>query len=194
MKECWQRFENWLAIYAPNLIEALNPGASVDEIDELQKVIGKKLPNDFIEFYMIHDGQQFKTGNLVDCEALLSIEHIIYNWKSWKESLDDKHFEESGVPFTSEPEVGIKNNWWNPLWIPFVEDGSGYFICIDLDPSTDGKNGQIIRMRHDSSLRNILGSSFSEWILNYVSELEAGVYVYTKQWGIVHKDSVFNKP
>lgn len=194
MKECWQRFEKWLANYAPDLIEALNPGASMEEISDLEKLIGKKLPNAFIDFYLIHNGQKFKSENLIDCESLLSVEHIIYNWKVWKELLDTKTFEELGVLYTSEPELGIKNNWWNPLWIPFVENGCGDFTCIDLDPSSDGKYGQVIRMWHDMSERELLGNSFSEWILNYVSGLEAGVYVYTEQWGIVQKDSVFNQP
>src|ERR1051325_4380886 len=89
---------------------------------------------------------------------------------------------------------GIKDDWWNSFWIPFTHDGAGNHICIDLDPTPNGKYGQIIRMWPDSPDRELYASSFSEYISNYISDLEKDEVVYAKNWGLVEKDSPFNQP
>ena len=34
----------------------------------------------------------------------------------------------------SDPDVGIRNNWWNDKWIPITYDGAGKHDCLDLAP------------------------------------------------------------
>jgi cell wall assembly regulator SMI1 len=187
----WLRFEKWLEGNAPHLLQQLNKGATQTEIDQLETLIDKKLPDDFIEFYKIHNGQQYSQEGIINHEQLLSIEYIIGHWENWEGLLCE--FENEDDPITSEPDEGVKDNWWNPLWIPFTHDGSGNNICIDLDPSKQGHFGQVIRMWHDSSYRELYASSFTEWFENYISGLEAGKFVYAEGWGLVDKDSPFNR-
>jgi cell wall assembly regulator SMI1 len=93
----------------------------------------------------------------------------------------------------SDPEDGVKNDWWNPLWVPFTFDGSGNHTCIDLDPAPNGSVGQVIRMWHDAPCGELYASSFTEYISNYILGIETGKYVYAKGWGLVDKESVLNQ-
>jgi cell wall assembly regulator SMI1 len=192
MNQLWLRFENWLAKNAPHLLQRLNPAAKQEDIDKLETTIGRELPEDFILFYKIHNGQTTKEGRefLVNCEELLSIDNIIFEWNVWKSLLDNDSFGK----LTSEPDEGVKNNWWNQLWIPFTADGCGNYVCIDLDPSTSGNFGQVMELRYDMACRNLFANSFTDYISNYVIGLETGKYICVEGWGIVEKDSVFNQP
>lgn len=40
---------------------------------------------------------------------------------------------------------------WSKGWIPFVEDGSQNYLCIDLDPGPRGKAGQVVRWKRSSN-------------------------------------------
>ena len=196
MQEIWTRFLKWLQVNAPHLIEYLNAGVSTNDLETLEKSIGKPLPIDFVEFYKIHDGQNREPGPecLIDAEELLSTENIVFHSEKWKSLVADNTFIYFGVPATSDPDIGVKDDWWNPFWLPFTHDGSGNHICIDLDPTSDGQYGQIIRMWHDTPWRELLAPSFKEFILNYLIGLENGKFVYSKDWGLVDKDSAFNEP
>ncbi len=192
MEQYLKRFDNWLQINAPHLLSIINLGATKADIDKLEKVINKKLPDDFVNFYRIYNGQDEEKSRegLINSEELLSIDSIVKQWLCWKGLLDDGTFED----ITSEPDDGVKNDWWNPLWIPFTNDGSGNHICIDLDPATNGNVGQVMRMWHDSGYRELYATSFSDYISNYITSLENGKYIYAKDWGLVDKDSLFAKP
>lgn len=169
----------------------LNEGVTDKKIASVEKTIGKALPEDFKQFYKVHNGEIENGQGILLGEEFLSVERIIEEWNIWKDLLDNKEFIEDGVAIESEPDAGIKNNWWNPFWIPFTYDGSGNNICIDLDPSQDGNYGQIIRMWHDDATRELLANNFTEWIRAYTDDLEKGNYVFSDDYGvIIHKDDL----
>jgi len=77
------------------------------------------------------------------------------------------------------------------LWIPITANGSGDNYCIDLDPTDEGQKGQIIRMWHDDPQRELVSSSFRQWIYDYIADLENNVYEASDDigWGgVVRKD------
>lgn len=183
----WNRFENWLTKNAPHLPAELNASASQDAISKLEKKISGALPKEYIQFLKIHNGQNRDCEGLIETEELLSTKRVIEEWSVWKELMEKGDFKNS----QSQPDKGIKPDWWNSKWIPITYDGSGNHYCIDLDPDKDGKSGQIIRMWHDSAERKFIADSFKEWILNYLIDLEKGKYVYSEDWGgIINKDDL----
>jgi len=187
MKEIWKSIELKLLEIAPDILGNLNDGATDHEVGVLEKLITVKLPADFIEFYKTHNGQKTGSAGLIECEELLSIERIIDEWKVWKDLLDNKDFEDN----TSTPDKGIKNDWWNALWIPITYDGSGNHYCLDLDPTDQGSYGQIIRMWHDDPERSLEAASFKEWITAYKDKLIGGQLVYSEDYfGIIDKAEV----
>ncbi|NLR78558.1 SMI1/KNR4 family protein [Chitinophaga eiseniae] len=192
MQQYWIRWENWMTQHAPRLLNLLRSGASFESVESLEKLIGTALPPAFKTFYAIHDGQQKARAGLIDADQLLSMEDITAQWYHWKDQLDAGTFTWRDEPIQSTPDTGIKNDWWNPLWIPFTSDGFGNHLCIDLDPAPGGKHGQIITLWHDDSHRAILAPSFEAWLEDYLTALEKGEYIFVKKWGIVHKDTFLN--
>lgn len=191
MKEIWKSFELKLADIAPDILNNLNTGVTEADVQDLENTISAKLPVDFIEFYKVHNGQTTESAGLIECEELLSFDRIKDEWQIWKDLLDQKEFEDTNGPYTSTPETGIKNDWWNALWIPITYDGCGNHYCLDLDPTIEGNYGQIIRMWHDSDERTLEATSFKNWLTEYKDNLEKGQLVYSKDWfGIINKEKV----
>ncbi len=187
MKETWTKIEKWLKTNAAPIYESLNEGATEEDFEELEDLINKKLPENFKAFYRRHDGQSPTSDGMIDAEELLSISRIMEEWEVWKD-LDDKGVFDDSV---SDADNGVREDWWNPLWIPVTCDGSGNHYCLDLNPDEGGKKGQIIRIWHDSAERELIANSFEEWINDYADDLEAGYFIYSEEWGgIVDKEDL----
>ena len=178
MEEVWKQYENWLAANWPNGLKALNPPASEAEITALENAIGINLPSDFIECLKIHNGQSDESG-LFDRDIFLSTHEILREWAIWKELLDSEDFK----GYESEPEIGVRNDWWHSKWIPFTANGYGDNFCLDLAPIGNGNAGQILSMLHDDPRRGLLAPNFEAWFSKYVSAVIAGDYVFSEKEG-----------
>lgn len=172
------------------MLSLLHTGVEQNDIDELEKVIGKKLPADFVESYLIHNGQEEgeERLTLIQGQYLLPVKWIIKGWKTRKEIMEQILRETGDNQVTSDPEDGIKDDWWNPFWIPFTYDGSGNNICIDLDPAPGGTYGQVITWYHDSGYRELYADSFEDYLDFYIAGLERGKYVFIKDVGLNDKE------
>jgi len=84
MEEYWTRFKTWLRANAPHLLLRINEGATQDDINTLQSLIGRPVPQDFVEFYKIHNGQKEEYGfeGLLYSDRLLPLHDITRTWKA----------------------------------------------------------------------------------------------------------------
>lgn len=185
MKDLWNRLERWLATHAPQVLEGLNPGASRQQITQFEEKLGVKLPQDFVQAYLIHNGQDRASPWLIDAQELLSLDRMTQEWEIWKKLF----YADTFVGHKSKPIGPIKDDWWNPRWLPFTFNGFGDHLCIDLDPPAQGTRGQIITMWHDDSERRLLSVSFREWFADFVNALEMSRYEFSEEYGgVVEKE------
>jgi cell wall assembly regulator SMI1 len=180
MEEIWQRIDLWLQANTPQIFETLQSGASEAQIAEVEAALSIKLPEDVRASYRIHDGQSAYKEGLFEGREFLSLARIREEWEVWKDLLDSGDFKGC----ESEPDVGIRNDWWNEKWIPITYDGAGNHDCLDLAPADGGTVGQIITMYHDSSDREIVSSSLREWLQKYVDGLESGQFMLQENYGL----------
>lgn len=178
MKNLWNSFEAWLSSNFAEGLEDLNPPATDDEISHLEHHLGFSLPADFVDCLKIHNGQKNTAGGLFEATEFLSTRRIAEEWKVWKELHDGGDFEGN----LSNPAEGVKNDWWNPKWVPFTYNGAGDHFCLDLDPAPGGQSGQVITMWHDFGERALLAPSFQVWFQNYVQAILDGKYVYSEDY------------
>ncbi len=161
--DCWSRIEGWLAANVPSGIEFLAPGATPDQIENAEKVLGIRFPNDVRQSYLLYNGApQFNALQILGYGEFLCLERMVEEWNVWKGISDsDEEFRE----YQSKPDAGIAKVWWNRGWIPFCADGGGDSLCIDLAPIQEGNYGQIIELIHDGAYRPLLAPSFTLYIV-----------------------------
>jgi cell wall assembly regulator SMI1 len=188
VEEIWGEIKSWITKNAPHLLNFLAPGASIQDIEAAEAKLNLKFPQAFKEFYLIHNGQIDESECLVYQQAILSLKRIVSEWQTWMDLLKDGAFIFEGNFLTSASNPGIRNDWWNPKWIPITRDGCGDSFCIDMDPTDGGKSGQIISMWYDIDSRELMSDSFENWITQYASELSKGNYIYEERLGIWKKE------
>lgn len=183
----WQRLETWLGVHAPDLLADLQPGATEQAIQQTETFLGVQLPEDFKAVYRRHNGQDEASDWLFNGREFLSLERIQEEWQVWKELLDGGDFDHSA----SEPDTGIRTDWWHAQWIPITYDGAGNHDCLDLAPAEGGTVGQIIEFWHDDPDRKVLAESYGTWFAAFVLACESGQYIYSEEYGsIVDQDAL----
>jgi len=170
MAALWQRAEAVLKSKYPARHKALRKGASNSQLAALEQLIGAELPEDFKSSLRLHNGQEENGEGVLRDWELLSTDRIADEWKIWKELYDGGDFADA----EGSPGPGVKPHWWHPLWLPLTSNGGGDHQCLDLDPASEGKRGQVIQMWHDDAPREVQGASFEAWFEGFVNDLEAG--------------------
>lgn len=179
MKELIENLKKWLKENIPHLENPFQNGANREELNKLEEKLHVQLPEDFKSFYILCNGQNADAPYITPLGELLSLEGISFQWELWKSLMDNAVFQNN----FSEPDKGIKNDWYNLKWIPVTYDGSGNHLCIDLDPADGGNVGQVITMWHDSPERERVAGSFTEWLALFVDQLNEGYFRYDEEMG-----------
>jgi len=177
----WSRMEAWLSSNAPEVLASLQPGATGEAIAEAEAVMGIQFPEVVRQSYRIHDGQLSEGPWLADGRELLSLDRLLDEWRVWKDLLDGGDFD----GMTSEPDDFIRNDWWNPAWIPLTYDGAGNHDCLDLAPSAIGSAGQMIDFYHDSAERTRLAGSFDEWMATLAADMETDQLMLSEEYNAI---------
>lgn len=125
------------------------------------------------------DGFRWHESRALRARSISLLNRLVQYWQSWKEVLENGDFDR----IRSEPDDGIRNDWWNPGWIPITQNAAGDHLCLDLAPTPEGDVGQIIPLWHDTPERTLEAVSFEEWVTAFADGLERGLYVYSKGYG-----------
>jgi cell wall assembly regulator SMI1 len=117
----------------------------------------------------VHDGSNDRAA-LFECYYLMSLNELVDRWTMMRNGIEEGYFE----GFNPNPQGPIKRVKWNTHWIPILNDGSGDYICIDLDPAEGGVVGQIILTDHEVGPERMLAIGWREFLLEYADALEEG--------------------
>ena len=141
----------------------LNPPATLEQITEFEKLIGKELPKDIKEFYLTANGQKYESEYSIVRPGfnLMPLEECTKAVKGLKQRSGQKMSsglsEMVGVKFNQH---GVKDEYdWHDKWVPIATDHFGNYLCIDYDPAQGGKPGQLISVYFDDVGRNIFAYS-----------------------------------
>lgn len=165
--DIWKNIESVLQDKAPQVLNDWNPPASQQEIQDLEKQIGKKLPEDFKEWLQLHNGQQDVGSWIVEFGYFLDTSEIFSNWQINNDVNEDY-----------EPE-NKDDVWWHKRYLPFVGNGGGDSLAMDL------KTGSIVKHYHDQGIITGGPDSFKEWLYTVWQVFEAGQFSVDDEGSLV---------
>src|SRR5262249_25041501 len=141
-------------------LPTLRPPATRAALQQVEKAIGQRLPDDVRESYRIHDGQnegaeenQPVPGVFFGMRPLPLAEErgVEWCWRQHVVFLPEKIGEEDPEVrgnFMSFPPDAIRLARMRAGWIPLYWDSDRNFFGIDLDPGPRGVKGQVIPFSH----------------------------------------------
>jgi cell wall assembly regulator SMI1 len=146
----WDRIEALLGDDAEDL---LNPGASDDEINELETQLNQQLPTDVRDSLKRHNGMDADHDDIPGTR-LLSTEDIYEEWDANNDAYADTNDDVLNHPEIAADVIGFPDGLtqpgiWNTTWIPITADGLGNNMVTDLNPGPNGTPGQILTINHD---------------------------------------------
>jgi cell wall assembly regulator SMI1 len=166
MHRQWEKLEEWLKANKRAVLADLNPPADDAAVRDLQSKLRVLLPDDFIGCLKIHNGQRGEAEPLFGADAFLPSRRVLMSWSTWNDLLEGGDFDGQ----EARPDGTVKPVWWSAGWIPFASNGGGDYLCLDMDPPTQGKMGQIIRVYHDVADRIVIAPGFGPWFDRFVNE------------------------
>ncbi|HPB67589.1 MAG TPA: SMI1/KNR4 family protein [Candidatus Omnitrophota bacterium] len=179
MGESAEALISYLKNHHPDIVKTLNPPAEQLALDRFERMVGRKLPQDFRGLYLLMNGQKKENlPALLNGYELLSLEDIEINWKKMKATYANR------VDFLTAGKADgpVRSFWWYPMWIPFAKTVYGDYYCLDLFPTRKGKIGQIIEFRQDNVLRRHMGYSLNDFIGEYEKGLQTGKYYWDPEY------------
>jgi cell wall assembly regulator SMI1 len=185
----WQRLKAWFAQHLPVVIRSLRRGATAKKIRSVERALGRKLPEDLVESYRLHDGQEyplFDAPGLVYGLPLLPLTNCLREWRHWKEARegDEDGMRSLDAGCVSFPDGAVRQLYTHTAWVPVSEDCGGNNLGIDLDPGPKGTAGQVIVFgRDDDDNHCVLAASWGQFLTDLAEELEAGNYRIEQQEG-----------
>lgn len=182
IQRIWKRIEQGLEIiHASEAITYFQPGATDEEIQSVESLLGITFPKQVRASYRIHNGSQ---GHALIGDpdqrtlVLCSLGEIVAEWNmlkkyadGWKEDFEkDAWLEGDGSP------ILVRVEGWNLRWIPILTN-NGTHTCLDLAPTPHGKVGQIIKNDPEDGTQ-WLAWSWLDFLSTFADDLEAGQYKY----------------
>jgi cell wall assembly regulator SMI1 len=181
MDDVWARIEIWLSAHAPEILEILNKGTTTEDLEKLEHTLGYVLPDDLKTSLKIHNGQDQDAEGFLDSWELLSVERMLGRWTFLKEFYDAGEFAENSVSIKGN----LANEWWSPAWLPITDNGNGDYHYLDLTPGST--YGHILTFWHDWEERKAESESFKDWLSQFATQLEAGLFEITARGSLERK-------
>lgn len=174
MKQVWQRIEAWMAANTDGDL-ALRPPAQESELVALETAMGRALPADVRESFLIHDGQDMPSVRWFDGERRLHPLASIQ--EQWAFDAGDA---EPGIPDVLADNDRARVAFTHGGRLPLI--GVSFWdadnVYADFIPGPAGHEGQLV-YRQDVEFFVIAGS-WRGFLEEYARKLEAGELVYSK--------------
>lgn len=160
VSELIARLDRCLATTRTEYFAHLQPGVTTDQLDRFETRFNLRLPIEFRLMYEWKNGQESA-----------NYQSLYMNWifpplediASTKEMLDEMIETDFDSP-----------DWWRREWIPFLDNGGGDRLVLDLGSLGSHQPRPLITFWHDSPKRNICYASMEVWLKDLVESMENG--------------------
>lgn len=170
MKELLPRLDAALRRQRPEYYAGLLPGATPNEIAELEDAVRMPVPEDLRALLTWKNGHakiEMEVGYAHEGDPLwgkyrlMGVEEIVLSCEEMRDMLEGEEWDDP--------------DWWHGGYIPFATDWGGDYLLIDTAPHLPGRAGQIVDWAHDAPLRIMLCADLAGFIEAVVVGLESGL-------------------
>jgi cell wall assembly regulator SMI1 len=152
------RFDALLQQHRPDYYAQLGPPTTDAEMAAVKAAFALVLPPELRHWYGWRNGQApFCFDSLVGPYEFPSLADVADSMRINCELLADGDF---------------VANWWRPSWFPFLTNGSGDHLCLDLEGTFTGQPGQLIEHWNDDATRTVVFPTLSAWLAAAVAAYE----------------------
>lgn len=155
-----ESLSQWLAANRCEYFGRLQPGVNDATLDAFEIRFGLRLPLQFRELYHWRNGQE------PTCNASFQRNRMFC---SLDEVAETKSMLDGMIGFDFEDP-----RWWRRAWIPFLANGGGDYLCLDLSAEDGGTPGQLIAFWHNRDTRPVEYSSIDDWLFKLVDSMNNG--------------------
>jgi cell wall assembly regulator SMI1 len=160
VRELIDRVDRWLAGNRPEYYARLQPGVTGAVLDAFESRFALQLPEAFRQFYQWRNGQEPR------CYASFQDNRM---FSSLEEVAETKALLDGMIGFDFEDP-----RCWRRGRVPFLANGGGDHLCLDVAAEDGGTSGQLVAFWHDWEDRSVKYSSFEAWLRPLADSMEAG--------------------
>ena len=122
--------DRWLAGRRPDYYAGLRPGVGDAELDAFERRFSLRLPPAFRELYRWRDGQDTTNAeSFCDNRMFMPLADVAET-KELLDGMIDSDFDDP--------------RYWRRGWVPFLHNGGGSYLCLDMAAEDGGIPGQLI--------------------------------------------------
>lgn len=125
-----------------------------------------------VTYYFAHFCGEIGVQGLCLGLSLMTLSDSIQHNNNFK-----KYYENDGYGVKSYIIDTIKEDYFNPKWVPIAHDGSGNYIGIDCDPGCNGTFGQIINFGRDEEYLYVLSKDIASFFQLLMEESNNNRYL-----------------
>ncbi|MGJ7528443.1 SMI1/KNR4 family protein [Variovorax sp. GB1P17] len=155
-----ERMDAWLAENRAGYRAALQPGVSDAQLDAFEAKFSLKLPEAFRALYCWRNGQPDSSFDSFQDNRMFSSLEDIADTKEMLDGMIGFDFEDPAT--------------WRRGWVPFLSNGGGSYLCVDIDAEGGGQPGQLIAFWKADEDRPVEHASVQAWLADLVASMEAG--------------------
>lgn len=164
-------------------VKSLAPPVTSEQIQTLHRELGVTLPRDYIELLKIHNGcdeksseySRFEVGSFYHSDWTFNSSSMVIKTHAHLSNMVEEHG--NATAKNNAVAKGIRPVYWDEKWIPIFSDTEGNSICIDFNPSNEGKREQLIYVEygHSHGRHRIVGPNFLDGFAIIASNLVGSI-------------------
>lgn len=155
-----ERMERRLAANRPDYFARLQPGVTDAQLDAFEARYSFKLPPAFRSLYRWRNGQEERCFESLQLNRMFSPLEDVAEIKEMFDGMIGHDFD--------RPE------WWRRGWVPFLSNGGGSHLCVDVAAEDGGQTGQLVAFWKADEDRPVEYPSVEVWLADLVESMESG--------------------
>jgi cell wall assembly regulator SMI1 len=155
-----RRLDRWLAANRPDYYALLQPGATDAELDTFEAHFALELPVAFRQLYLWRNGQDPMSSAPLQMNRSFSTLDEITRTKEQLDGMVGNDFDDP--------------RYWRRGWVPFLHNGGGSYLCLDLLAEDGGRPGQLVAFWKADKDRPVEFPSIEVWLTKLVASMEDG--------------------